>query len=376
MYAYLLMGFSALFLSLFISDKSKGLLWSFIVITVFLAFRYMWGNDYPTYLKIYYDIKMIGGGLFDFSEVDDYTLIHKEYGWFFLNRLAAKLHVGFFGLVIVLTLFECWTVFRVIRKYVPENYYWVAILVWVFSVSSFCVNASMMRQYLAMCIYLIVIDLMIEKRGRLYLLWSIGLLLFASTIHRSAFVLLLSLPLFFLNVKKTRFTYLGIAFLGVLFVAWRLMGRDILEPIMTRFLEDSEDFSAYLSYLGEEQSGGLSSGLGVIFRYVLLATWLLLLPSFEGKQQAIVMLLILSYFFEVVGDIAPVAGRLALYFSFLSMICWALLLEKAKNNQILYGLFVIEIVLIVRTIPGFFHSPIWVEAFSHYQTILSAPSWM
>lgn len=55
MVAYFTIAFLAVFLALIPTNKKFGLNCAFLVITIFLAIRYMWGNDYPAYLKMYQD---------------------------------------------------------------------------------------------------------------------------------------------------------------------------------------------------------------------------------------------------------------------------------------------------------------------------------
>ena len=375
MYQYLIIGFISVLLCYNTRDKNKGLAWAFFLITAFLSIRYMWGSDYPAYLQIYHEYD----GISDFSKAGDVDSVvgsHNEIGWGYLNMVAHFLHIGFFGLVIVLTIFECWVVHRMIEKYVPQQYYWVAVMIWYFNTQSFCVNASMMRQYLCMCIYLLVIDLMIEKRVKGYILISVGIILLEATIHRSSIIQLLSLPLFYINFNTNKKYSIWMVIFGGVFIIWSIFGRGWIEPYMVSFLEESDDYSSYMAYLGKSQSGSFSSGLGVMFRYMMFATWLWFLPKIEKKRQPIVLLIIISYFFEVIATIAPIAGRLGLYFSFLGMTCWAFLYDKAKKKPILFVLFAIEIMILVRTIPQFFYSDLWMSSFLKYQTIFSAPSWM
>lgn len=375
MIEYLIIGLLAVLSSIIIPNKKYGLQMAFVLLTTFLSIRYMWGNDYPDYLRWYQEFNAGDFGIFDISRSSE-IMRHGEYGWVIINRMAGFCGIGFFGFIIITTLFECWILYRMIEKYVNPNYYWVALLIWVFNVNSFCVNASMMRQYLCMCMYLLVIDLMIEKKKKGYLLWSILILLISIPIHRSSIFLFLSLPIFYIPVKKNRKSIKWFVLLGLLFILWSFYGRHLLEPYMLSMMEESDVYSQFMGYVGKENTGSLSTGFGVIFRYLLFGAWLLLLPNLDRRHQPIAILLVSSYFFEVIAEIAPIAGRLGLYFSFLSMICWAWLFERAKKENYYYVLFAIEIVVLIRTIPQFFNSITWAQGFMNYQTIFSAPFWM
>ena len=374
MIIYIIVGIIAVFLCSLVKDKKRGLQWAFAVITVFLSIRYMWGNDYPGYLSSFEDYNNCNFGLFDYersSQIHRHS--HNEFGWIFLNRLFGYCGMGFFGLIIVTTIFECWVVYHMLDKYVTPKYYWVAVLLWFFS-TSFCVNASMMRQYFCICIYLLVIDLMIEKKGKKYLWISVGLILLCMTIHRSSVILFTSLPLFYLRISKSN--KIWIIVLGCIFLLWQVYGQSIIEPYISLLLESSEDYEEYMLYVGANNTSITTTGLGVIFRYIMFIVWLLLIPQLDKRHQPIVILLLLSYFFEVIATIAPVASRLGLYYSFLSMVCWTNLFEKAKQKPILYLFFGVQVILVIHGINQFFLSPLWGPSFFQYQTIFSAPSWM
>ena len=374
MIANLLLGILAVLLCLFIKDKKKGLKWAFFIITLFLSVRYGWGNDYMSYLDSFREYSQEGFKLFDIEQSGDLRR-GNEYGWVILNRLFGYLGVGFFGFVIVLTIFENWTVHRMVAKYVDPKYYWAAIFVFVFS-TSFCVNASMLRQYLCMCIYLLVVDLMVEKKYKWYLILSIALIFLATTIHRSSVMLFATLPLFYIHVDNTKASRIWMTLIAVLFVAWSVYGRVLIEPMMLNILEGNEDYSEYIQYIGQNSSGLSETGLGVIFRYIMFGTWLLLLPNIDKNQQPIIILGIASYFLEIVGDIAPIAGRLQLYFSCMDLLRWAWLLTIAKKTPIVYGLFIAETMIIVKCFFEFFYNPTWIRAYLHFHTIFEAGEWM
>jgi len=376
MYIYLLIGLVSVLISFFAHDKNKGLKWSFLFITTFLAIRYEWGSDYTSYFEQYIEFSRATFGLFDLERNGD-LYRHQEWGWVLINRLFYYSRLGFFGMVIALTLFENYIVYRIIQKYVSKNHYWMAIMLWYFNVMSFCINASMMRQYLCICLYLIVVDLMIEKKRKGYLLWSIFIIMVSIVIHRSSIVLLASLPIFYIRINKPKLNITLVILVGVVFVLWDTFGVNLIEPFMTQTIEESENLSEYMIYLGEEKTGLLSSGLGVIFQYLVFVVFLILLPRFDRKkQQPIVFLLLLSYFFAPLAAIAPLASRLALYFSFLAPLCWVWLFEKSAKQPFLYLVFFAQIAILIRQIPQFFFSQLWMRSFFEYHTIFSAGGWM
>ena len=370
MIANLLLGILAVLLCLFSNNKEKGLKWAFFYITLFLSVRYDWGNDYMPYLKLFQEY-----GNFNYDIYLNVSRESREYGWVILNCIFGMFGFGFFGMVIALSIFENWAVYRMIKKYVAPHYYWVAVFFYVLS-SFFCVSASMFRQYLCICLYLFVVDIMIEKKLRYYLLWSIAIIVIGTFFHKSFIIMLASLPFFYIHVKPKRSSWLFMAIIAVIFVVWSLIGRNYLEPLLLNLLEENEDYSSYLYYLDKKTTGGLVTGLGVFFRYLMFCIWLLLLPYMEKNQQSILLLCIVSYFFEIVADIIPMAGRLQMYFSFLYILFWSWLLMFSKKQPILYGLFGIQTLITIKTFFEFFSNPNWVVKCYNFHTIFETESWM
>ena len=374
MVATIFLGIICLLISILYKDKKKGLQIAFFLGTVFLAIRYGWGNDYMNYLNEYIYSRSLSFDLFDIEAAKSIQR-HREWVWLLLNRLFYLSGLGFFGLVIVLSVFESWTIYRLVEKYVNPKYFWIAILFWIFS-TSFCINASMMRQFLCICLYLVVVELMMEKKVRFYFLWAIGIILVGSWIHRSFLMTIISLPFFYIHVAQKRSSMIWSIVVGIIFILWTIYGRSYLEPFMIAVMEESEDFSSYMFYVGRESSKGVVSGLGVLFSYVTFATWLWLLPKIDKKRQPLLILLVFSYFFNVVTDIAPLAGRLSLYFSMLGLLCWTFLFEYGEKWKGLYAIFALQLVVLVRDFFHFFRDPLWHDYFYEYHTIFEAGRWL
>ena len=374
MIAVVILGIICMSLMALFKDKEKGLTGAFLVATIFLCIRYEWGNDYASYLSSFFDYNSFSFGLFNI-ESSGSLRGHNEYGWVILNRLFGKLGVGFFGFVMVISIFENWILYHMVKKYVNPKYYWVAVFFWVFS-TSFCVNASMIRQYFCICLYMIVADLMIQKKVKGYLLWAIGIILLGSTVHRSFIVMIISLPLFYIHIIRNRISIIWISAIVIVFVIWSFVGRSITAPLMLNILEDNEELSDYMNYVELGGDISVNTGLGMLFRYILLVVWILLLPKIEKEKQSFVILIIASYFFDVIRGITPMASRLTLYLTALSMICWTFMLDVLKKWPWLYGVLILEVIMLATSFIRFFYSPVWIDNFLYYHTIFEAVSWM
>lgn len=374
MVANIILGVICLLFIFIIPDKKKALKVVFFITTFFLSIRYMWGNDYPEYLGYFNFFNGYSFGLFDITSSGE---IYKrnEFGWVILNRLFGSIGFGFFGLVIVLSIFENWIMYRVISKHVDPKYYWVAIFFYIFS-TSFAVNASMMRQYFCICLYMLVVDLMIDKNVRGYLWWSIGLILFGTCFHTTNIVMILTLPFFFINFNSSKIPYIWMIVIAVGFLLWNLLGYSLMDSTIAMIMRNSDEYSSYEAYL-EMENAGANSGLGMIFRYVMFIVWLLLLPQFEEKdKQAIIILGLISYFLDVAVAVVPLATRFQAYFTILDMVRWAWLVQVARKHPLLYVLFVAQIAITARVFYGFYYSEVWTDLTFQYQTIFSAGEWM
>lgn len=374
MVANILLGVLCLLLIFVIKDKQKGLKWVFFCITFFLSIRYAWGNDYLSYLETFIEYKNYQFGLFDIEQ-SGMIRRNNEYGWVILNRIFGVTGLGFFGLIIALTIFENWVIYRLVSKHVDSQYYWVSIIFYVLT-TSFVINASMMRQYLCICLYLIVVELMIDKKVRGYLFWSIGIILLGSTIHRSNIMMLITLPLFYVSFKQKKRTYIWLVVIGIAFIIWSFFSYNLVKNMLLTFLDENDEYASYAHYMYWDK-GGSDTGLGTIFRYIKFAVWLYLLAQFkEHDKQIIIILGIASYFFEVVAAIVPMAGRFHSYFIIMDMVRWAWLIQFARKQKWLYVIFVAQIAVLIKTFPEFFYDSTWIEHCLHYHTIFEAGSWM
>lgn len=337
---------------------SYGLEVAFLILTVFVAIRYNWGNDYAGYLESF---KYVGR----FSRFDP-EILGTEVGWNFLYYIFQP--IGFFGFTIVLTVFEYYVLYRLVKRYVPRDWYWLSIFIFTFNTALLLVTSSMMRQFLAIMIVILALDYIIKKK------WYIALILIylASLFHTSALVLLPFSFVGFLNFKisnKNAIIIFGVYL--VLYYTAAVLFKDYFNVLLAL-----EQFEKYEIYLDDKQGTG-GTGLGVIFNMLLLFLLLLYHKFQHPKVRILFLLFFVSNFFYLFGSIAPLTGRLGYYFSILMIVVYPRLFKTMKNDiwfyPILLGYFLFSIY-------GFFRffdpSGIWYKAFYNYQTIFSAPYWM
>lgn len=375
MVANLILGFLCVFALLLFENKELTLRYVFFALTTFLAIRYGWGNDYNGYLLGFKEIESSSVGLFDFDTMSGMRR-NNEYGWIFLNKLFGNLHLGFFGLIIVISIFENYLIYRMITKYVENRYYWFAVLLYVFNTRLFAVGASMIRQYFCVCCFLYVAEIMCEKRKR-HLLWSIIIILICSTIHRSTIVMLLTLPLFYIKIDVKRSSIKWSLVLLIAIIVWGQIAPNLFQNNILQLLESDESMAGYATYVGGTNEGN-DTGLGVIFNYIMMIVWVFSVPSIDKNKQPLLLFFLTSYFVSSLVIVMPMINRYTLYCSFFSIVLWPWLLSKAqtKNGSFIYILLVMEIMIITKSYFFFYYNPIYYNFYYIYHTIFSAPSWM
>ncbi|MEI6611186.1 MAG: EpsG family protein, partial [Deltaproteobacteria bacterium] len=157
-----------------------GLKLSLFTVFLFLALRYSYGNDYWNYFYMFMDTNSSSS----FGE----SILREgwEIGWLFINRVFGLLGTqGFFAMIAVLAAFNCIVLFRFIKKYVPPKHYWIAVFIYTFQPDMMLILSSAMRQAVAVSLFLLSIDFIIQKKILPYLI----LVTIATIFHTSSIVL-------------------------------------------------------------------------------------------------------------------------------------------------------------------------------------------
>lgn len=364
MIANLVVGLLAALICLLFKNK-KGLNISFFLVTVFLAIRFKWGNDYENYLEWFQMVKNYSlGDLITRTELSH----HEEWLWSVLNRLFAG--VGFFGFVIAITVFENWVIYRTISRHVDSKYYWLSMFIYVLSTKTFAVGASMMRQYFCMCCFMIVVELMLERK----LLWSIIIIVLCSFIHRSNIYILAFLPIFYIHVKQGEISISFYIAAAVFYYVWIITTTYVLSNYIRVIVPDDMEF-AFLQY-SERSVAATNTGVGQLFYTVVLLTTIYTIPKADKKDQTFLFLIILGSLFNPLISVVPIMARYTLYCHMYNIIIWPLFFKYIKDKRFVIILTAINMLIIVKAFFDFFKSPIWVDRFMEYHTIFEASSWM
>jgi hypothetical protein len=234
-------------------------------------------------------------------------------------------------------------------------------------------GSSMMRQYLAMCIAALALDVLIQnisKRNNIMrtvisILLYAGLIYFASLFHRSALFVLPTCLLVFFRFDFSRRSFLMILLIAVI---WFTFGYTLLLSAMSGLMSDL--FDAYSVY----GSIGGSIGIGVAFYVLLYVSIFSQFNKFSNEQKIICSYASVSILILPFVSVYEYITRLALYFSLFSIVAYPIFFKSVSKNGL--RLLIIPLILIVLYgYWGFFHDRVWGEAYYHYTTIFSVGGW-
>jgi transmembrane protein EpsG len=329
---------------------------SFLLLFIFLALRYDFGNDYMAYLKDFLKLD-------PFSTIDFFNDKSKyEPGWTFLCHLFRPFDtMGFFAMTAVLALLNCFVYYRFIKKYVPPNYYWLAVFLYLFNPGLMLIHSSAMRQSVAISLFLLSIDSLYKKNAVGYFL-CIAL---AISFHASAVILL---PVYLIVLCNWNINKIAALFLLSAYIMFIFFGK-ILKPELNAFI--AGHFTKYTIY--KAQSGvEIGTGLGLLF-YSLLFVLILLYEQYQTKENAIVFkIAIISYLLMPISLIVMILGRCAMYFQPATIVVMPILFANMKSRLISYSIMILLLIITIMSFNGFFQSKIWEKRFGTYHTIFSS----
>lgn len=337
-----------------------GLKISFGLIFIFLAIRYNYGNDYKSYLSLYDTITYSSSIDFNIEQGDSFI----EAGWVLLNFIFKPL--GFFVLIFFTSLLYCYSFYVFFKRYVPKEYYWLSILIFIFDPGFILIGLSAMRQTIAVIIALFSIKYIYEKK----IIPFVILIFLASFFHKSVYFVL---PLFLLGFSNWKISNKFSIPITILFILFLVNVNSII-PNTSNFIDLY--FEKYQSYY-ENQNLNLESGSGLGIAYQAILFFLVMF--FYNKQQnehALIFRITMVYFFMIpIGMAIIIASRINFYFQPAILVAYPLILSSVKMKPLKIGLTFLIIAYLLSSFLKFLNDDIWKEAFSKYQTIFSSAQW-
>ena len=361
MYAYIFMGLLATLLASSYKRNKYALELAFLILTIFLAIRYEFGQDYDAYLQ-YFDLSNRGS----LQEAIDSSRF--EAGWTVLYRFFQP--IGFFGMVIILTFLENFIIYRFVKKYVQPRWYWLSVFSYIFTASICLTGMSMMRQFLAMLICMVAIDLALKKKK--YVVFSLTLVLLATQFHTSAAICFPFCLIGFL--KDIRLSNGSAIFIGLCLIIGGYFLADFFGSYLQLLVRDNA-FERYEVTLDDQYSR--KYGISNIVDYFILFT-ILLMQKYQDKNLRFLFCYFIIYMLiDAFKPVAPLIGRLSLYFFIWFPVCWSASISSLnnRNNRLIVGVLAVFILFRIYGLISFVTSPGWGNSFLEYKTIFSAPMW-
>ncbi len=344
------------------SRKFGGLEMAFLTLMFFLSIRYGFGNDYDAYLN---NFKIFTSYSYELTEFEKWGSLQArgEYGFVLLNKLFQP--VGFFGFIIFLSFFSLYALYRLVKNYVPVNWYWFAVFILAFNPSFLIVGiAGAIRQWIAVTIFIMVFGLIKKKK----IVFAILVMIAASTIHKTALAIIPFCLIPLLGVNK--FSKSKSIILSLFIVSWFLLiprvGYTLFLPLF-----ESESMEYYTGYMAQDTGFsifGISSLLVIGIPFLCLS----LINKMNYDLRIMCLFTICSILFIPLVSVNVMIGRLAWYFSIYSIVVYPITMEQlrysGKKNlmKIIVGtLLVYYMYLFINH----FLDPIWYDTSYHFHTI-------
>lgn len=333
-----------------LSKARAVLFFAFLCIYIFMAIRYDYGNDYMAYLDIFNESADI-----DIDSLYQYEG-RSEIGWVLLCSFFNS--IGFFGFVAVLSFFNCVVYYHLISKYCPREYYWLAIFIYLVDVNNMLVQLSALRQSVAVAIFVLAVDFLVQRK----LLSFLMMVFTASLFHTTALVCLLLAPLPYLAFRKERFFVF--MYIAAYFILYILV--DKLAPVVNSAI--SVLFERYEVY---QDATTVGSGVGMLI-WSAIFVFLMHYSSFLLPREKLLLKVgAISFLILPFGLIVSMMTRIGMYFQAILIVAIPLIFHSVESKFIRYLFLALYVTITLYGYYLFFHSPVWMNKFGTYQTIFS-----
>lgn len=330
------------------------LLLAFVIIYIFQAIRFDFGNDYVLYSTKFYEARDLG---FSFLEISKYSgEANVETGYILLCKLF--LFNNFQLFIAFLSLINCIAYYKLIKNHVPKKYYWFALAIYLIWPVGMLIQISAIRQTIAICMAIWAFKYFQSKNFLKYEL----LVLIAASIHSSAIILA---PIFFLNyaavLKKYMMVLIPALFIGVF--AFSELYFSASASIISDF------FTQYTYVLGSHSNTRSLTIVEVIMKVVLISVILYLYKHGSLIQRQYVILGYFFILFSILVSVIPFSDRLMMYFVPFIIIALSHSFKIIKNSLLKKGLVAMILLYVMIQFYRFFFSEVWGEHYYIYKTI-------
>lgn len=235
MQTYLTVLFSILILNILpLSDNKRRniiLPISFIILWIFLAFRYNYGIDYINYNKLFYAI-----------DEHDIRLESEPLFWWIMKQFDY-----YYQFIIFQTTAICLTFYYFTKKYISPNYYWLFFVLFICHTGMMFTLTTAMRSGFAGLVFMWCTEFFYLRKNK-PILYFLSIYL-AFLFHNSA-ILLILFPLSDILIRKMSIK-VWIIFIILGFIISITSISNIIETALSEF-SDSSNFSSYSKYIGNK----------------------------------------------------------------------------------------------------------------------------
>lgn len=330
---------------------------AFVILFLFAALRFMYGNDYYNYYLWFNHIHR--GGESGFKTELLYNL---------LNRWLPSFPV----LVALSSAFLILIVYRLITKNLPTCYSWMGICIFVISPALFLMNLSALRQSIATCCFVIAVNFACRKKY----LWYLVMVIVAALFHKSAILLM---PFCLLaNDRPVKPWFCWAVMAGTLIL---LVTSGLLLSIVVWVAEQFGDKN-YIYMAEQDMQNSIRATLltSVFYFYVLLN-----LPKLKGKALVYAKIYMISPLLGVLAREISMLTRLQMYFDIFAIVALpSIFMEVRSRGPVIvnrrnvlitfwdcinrYAIPPLIVIIYLLRYYSFFTNPEW-DAFFTYRTV-------
>jgi hypothetical protein len=342
----------AIWLAYIARNKSNAiyLKFAFVVVFLFLALRYNYGNDYQSYYEMFR--KISSDSNIGYFRGD----LRAEAGWILVCRLFKRF--GYFALIAAIAMFNSVVIYRFVAKYVSPRYYWFAVFFYTFNPNIMLIQLSAIRQSIAISIFLLSVEYLYRRMAIRYCLC----ILVAALFHATALVLL---PLVLLGVVNFRFNRLTAIAVFAGYLSLFRVRSDIVASLYVFVLINVGEYSSYL------RESDANPGLGYALYTVLL---LLVLYYAKYSRREHLLLTKVGLFYFACFPLALLATMLSRFGFYFAPFLVAVFPHMFGNIRFVFARRMIIAVVVFHTVYSysqFMNSATYSEWFSTYQTIFT-----
>ena len=332
---------------------------AFSLIFIISAIRYEYGNDYHSYKLIFNDVCSTTSSLFDiFKYSDKYS---QELGWVVVNYLFKPF--GFVPLIMAISLFFSIAYYKFIKRFVAPRWQWLALVVYLFEYSFFPLQLSMMRQGVAIALFVCAIPYIVDRR----ILPPLILVLLASTFHVSALVLL---PVIFIGFLPRKLMFIVPIVLAAVFLLFML--KPDLTTVAFSYMLDNEDVLNYAEhYMAGSEDVTFRLGYFVQLIPYVVFLYFIFKSSTSAEDKILLSIASAALVIMPLGTIVNLAMRVSYYFSIVSIVAIPNAYSRIKGIK-LYGLLAIYLVITLYAYYNFFNNPVYINYYLHFKSLFSA----